>query len=104
MTEAGCIRVEVIRAWPRRHQMITVMLPDGATVADALAASGLLAKVSTHDGSACDTGMPEELIDCAVFGERVDGGERLRDGDRLELLRPLQIDPKESRRRRARKQ
>ena len=61
-------------------------LPDAATVADAVAASGF--------DQAC-------VDDYAVFGERVAAGDVLRDGDRLELLRPLQIDPKEARRRRA---
>lgn len=61
-------------------------LPDAATVADALAASGL-----PLDG----------IAGYAVFGVRVAGGDALRDGDRLELLRPLQLDPKEARRRRA---
>ena len=78
------IRVEVIRAWPRRHESVSLQLADGATVSDALAACGLpLAGVSGH----------------AVFGERVGMGAVLN--DRLELLRPLLADPKEARRRRA---
>lgn len=81
------IRVDVIRAWPRRHEAVHLELPDEATVADALAASGF-----GRDGVAA----------VAVFGERVEAGHRLRDGDRLELLRPLAIDPKDARRRRAR--
>ncbi len=80
------ICVEVIRAWPRRFEAITLQLPDTATVADALAASGF-----TLEG----------ICACAVFGERVGNDTRLHDADRLELLRPLQIDPKEARRRRA---
>lgn len=80
------IRVEVIRAWPRRYETITLTLPDAATVADALAAGRF---------------SLEGIAGYAVFGERVGGGDGLRDGDRLELLRPLQIDPKDARRRRA---
>jgi putative ubiquitin-RnfH superfamily antitoxin RatB of RatAB toxin-antitoxin module len=38
---------------------------------------------------------------CAVFGERVAATDYLRDGDRVELLRSLLIDPKDARRRRA---
>lgn len=84
--ETASIRVEIVRAWPRRHESVALALPEGATVADALAASGLdLADVDGH----------------AVFGERVDARARLHDGDRLELLRPLQVEPKEARRRRA---
>ncbi len=80
------IRVEVLRAWPREFTQTLLMLPEGATVAAALAACGF---------------EPDGMIACAVFGERVTAATVLRDGDRLELLRPLLIDPKEARRRRA---
>ena len=80
------MRVEVIRAWPRCHESAVLDLPDAATVADALKASGFdQAGVGAY----------------AVFGERVMPDDVLREGDRVELLRPLQVDPKEARRRRA---
>lgn len=82
------MRVEVVRAWSRRHEAVTLVLPEGAKVADALTASCL------------DSG---EISAYAVFGERVAIDATLRDGDRLELLRPLQADPKDARRRRAQK-
>ena len=77
------IRVEVIRAWPRRHESRWIELPAGATVGDALAACGYGAAPT------------------AVFGERAAMGRVLVDGDRVEVLRPLIADPKEARRRRA---
>ena len=80
------MRVEVIRAWPRRHESVLLDLPDAATVADALKASGF-----DHAGVGA----------YAVFGERAMPDDVLREGDRVELLRPLQVDPKEARRRRA---
>ncbi|HLT45140.1 MAG TPA: RnfH family protein [Luteimonas sp.] len=80
------IRVEVVRAWPRRHEARRLELPAGATVATALENCGL-----ALDG----------ISGYAIFGERVGTGAPLRDGDRLELLAPLRIDPKEARRRRA---
>ena len=83
---ADVLRIEVIRAWPRRHATVRVELPAGATVADAVSASGM------DDG---------EHVAVAVFGERVGAAHVLRDGDRVELLRPLTMDPKEARRRRA---
>jgi putative ubiquitin-RnfH superfamily antitoxin RatB of RatAB toxin-antitoxin module len=80
------IRVDVVRAWPRRHASASLQLPDGATVADAIAGCGL---------------SLEGISGQAVFGERVATDARLRDGDRLELLPPLRMDPGEARRRRA---
>lgn len=85
MRPAG-IRVEVVRAWPRRYESVMVALAEGATVADAVAASGM------DDGSHAAV---------AVFGEKVEPAQVLREGDRVELLRPLTMDPKEARRRRA---
>ena len=80
------MRVEVIRAWPRRHESVWVDLAEGATVADAVSASGM------GDGGHAAV---------AVFGEKVETTQVLREGDRVELLRSLTMDPKEARRRRA---
>jgi uncharacterized protein len=80
------MQVQVIRAWPRRCEAVELQLAAGATVADAIAASGF--------DSVGISGY-------AIHGERADSAAMLRDGDRLELLRPLQADPKEARRRRA---
>ena len=80
------IRVQVVQAWPRRQQAVEVVLTADATIADAIAASGF------------DTAGIEGY---AVHGERADVNRALREGDRVELLRALQADPKQSRRRRA---
>ncbi|WAC64131.1 RnfH family protein [Pseudoxanthomonas sp. SL93] len=83
------MRVEVIRAWPHRFESVTQDLPAGARVADALAACGF-------------EGL-EEASALAVHGVLVTPETVLNDGDRVEVLRPLQMDPKEARRRRARR-
>jgi uncharacterized protein len=83
---SGKIRVEVIQAWPRKHEAAYVDLTEGATVSEAIAAAGL-----SQDGH----------VGIAVYGETAAGDQPLRDGDRVELLRALTIDPKEARRRRA---
>jgi putative ubiquitin-RnfH superfamily antitoxin RatB of RatAB toxin-antitoxin module len=80
------IRVEIVRAWPRRHESMRLELPEGATVADALAASGW------NDG---------DCAGVAVFGLRATPAQLLLDGDRVEVLRALQADPKDARRKRA---
>ncbi|KAF1709875.1 RnfH family protein [Pseudoxanthomonas kalamensis DSM 18571] len=81
------MRVEVVMAWPRRLRRVQLELPAGATVSDAVAAA-------VFDGI-------DEVAGYAVFGVAAGAQQSLRDGDRVELLRPLQIDPKEARRRRA---
>lgn len=83
---ATAIRVEVVQAWPRRHEAVRVDLPEGATVADAVEAAGL---------------GPADHVGVAIYGEAATGEQVLKNGDRVELLRGLTIDPKEARRRRA---
>lgn len=81
------MKVEVVRAWPQRFEAVTVELPEGATLAAAVAAAGWQDDARTAA--------------YAVFGVKAGADAPLREGDRVELLRPLQIDPKEARRRRA---
>ena len=81
------MRVELLRAWPRRHESVFVELDDGATVAKALQAAGWT--------------LEAEFIGLAVFGVTAGADTRLREGDRVELLRALQVDPKQARRLRA---
>lgn len=81
------MRIEVLIAWPHRCEQRVLELGEGATVADAVRVAGL--------------GGQGEVAGYAVFGVAADGSTRLREGDRVELLRPLQADPKEARRRRA---
>jgi putative ubiquitin-RnfH superfamily antitoxin RatB of RatAB toxin-antitoxin module len=81
------MRVEVLIAWPDRYQARQLELAPGATVADAIASADL-------PGAAEADGV-------AVHGVVARPQQLLRDGDRVELLRPLLADPKEARRRRA---
>lgn len=81
------MRIEVVLAWPRRYRSVTLELPRGARVADALQAAAL-----EEAGQAAGI---------AVFGVNATPQTELDDGDRVELLRPLLVDPKEARRRRA---
>ena len=90
--DAARIGVEVILAWPRRHLHARLSLPAGATAAEAVAAAGF-----APAALAGTSGL-------AVHGERVRPDCPLRDGDRVELLRPLQRDPKDARRERAGRQ
>lgn len=86
------ILVDVVMAWPRSHVRRTVSLPEGATVGEAITRAGF------------DEATLASVAALAIHGERVAADARLRDGDRVELLRPLQADPKDARRLRAERQ
>lgn len=81
------MRIEVVLALAGAADCVSLTLPAGATLRDALLASGL----------------PVDLQAQAfgVFGKRASLNRRLADGDRVEVYRPLAVDPKEARRRRA---
>jgi len=88
------IRVEVVCALPRRQSVIALTLPAGTTARTAVKLSGF---AST---------FPEIDVDRAligIFGRRVASDMPLKNGDRVEIYRALTADPKEARRRRARK-
>lgn len=84
------VRVTVVYALPETASEVSVQLPEGATVADALESAARL-------GIEC--GQPVCAV--GVFGRRVRRDARLRDGDRVELYRALKLDPKQRRLRRA---
>lgn len=85
--------VEVVFARAEQVHSSTVWVSTGATVFQAVAGSGVLQRLSGEDAAAISFG---------IFGDAVDGRRPVAAGDRIELLRPLRVDPKEARRRRAR--
>lgn len=87
------IVVEVVYATPDLQVATRVNLPVGATVAQAIDASGLPARFPQID-------LTRQAV--GIFGSRVRLADAVADGDRVEIYRPLQADPKELRRRRAR--
>lgn len=89
----GLIKVEVALALPQRQWLRRLRLPVGATVADAVRESGVLV----------EAGMTGDTLGTGIWSRPVAADEVLSDGDRVELYRPLQVDPKQARRLRARK-
>ena len=85
------ICVEVAYADVQLQILRKVEIAANSTVAEALAASGI-------EGQLPSGFVPAAL---GIFGRIVTPSTHLHDGDRIELYRPLQADPKESRRRRA---
>ena len=88
--EAAPLRVTVAYSpRPREVDLVELSLAAGATVIDALRASGLLER---HP----EIQLSEQKI--GVWGKAAALDTPLRDGDRVELYRALQVDPKEARR------
>jgi putative ubiquitin-RnfH superfamily antitoxin RatB of RatAB toxin-antitoxin module len=79
---------------PRVVASLALELPAGSTLADALQASGWLAQY----------GLGADSLRCGVWGRMQPLDHALRDGDRVEIYRPLTVDPKEARRLRYRRQ
>jgi putative ubiquitin-RnfH superfamily antitoxin RatB of RatAB toxin-antitoxin module len=87
------ICVEVVYALPARERHLELTLTQGATVADALA------RVA---GAPEFADLDLESISVGIYGRVVtDRNQRLNEGDRIELYRPLTVDPMTARRRRA---
>ncbi len=89
---SGTLFVEVIHIRPGKIWRRDVEVAAGATLAEALHASGIrheFPQVFAHEPAV------------GVFGRLCSLQEVLRPGDRVEVYRPLVFDPMESRRRRA---
>jgi len=84
--------VEVVYARPGREHAVTVRLSAGATLGDAVAASGILERHPELDAARLKIG---------VYGKSRALDSAAADGDRIEIYRELETDPKEARRRRA---
>lgn len=91
-SSSDLIAVEVAYALPSQQVMLAVDVAAETTVEGAIRESGVLER------------FPEIDLDknrVGVFGKLAKLGDGLRDGDRIEIYRPLIADPKEARRRRA---
>ncbi len=84
--EAAC---EVACALPQRQQVVSVALRAGTTAREVVLASGLQTKFPELDF---------EHAPLAVFGRLVEDDYPVQPGDRVEICRPLQRDPRDARR------
>lgn len=88
----GKIAVEVAYALPQKQYLQGVTLDEGATVEQAIQASGLL---TLRD----DIDLTKNKV--GIYSRPVKLDDVVHDGDRVEIYRPLIADPKELRRQRA---
>jgi len=86
------MRVELAYADPAREILIALEVRPGSTVLDCVESSGLFRLVPN---------LRETGPGFAVFGRRAEPTDPVSQGARIEVLRPLNVDPKEARRLRA---
>lgn len=92
----GAIQISVLYApGPRAVRVWALTLPQGSTAWQAILASKVLPEYPQLDVSVAGVG---------IWGHRVMPDHVLREGDRVEIYRPLQVDPKVARRERFQKQ
>ena len=86
------LNIEVAFALPREQHLINLRVPDGTIIADVLSRSEVAAIIGE---------APADNHDVGVWGRVVDRMQRVREGDRVEIYRPLVMDPREARRQHA---
>jgi len=89
------ITIELIYALPDEQELITMQVEDGTSIEDAIHASGILEKYPQIDLAKNKVG---------IFSKVSKMDTPLREGDRIEIYRPLIADPKEVRKRKAAEQ
>jgi putative ubiquitin-RnfH superfamily antitoxin RatB of RatAB toxin-antitoxin module len=83
------MRVEVVFALADKQELLVVELPDGSTVGAAIERSTLARQFPDIDF---------DTLQAGVWGKPTARGHVVREGDRIELYRPLEMDPRDARR------
>ena len=89
------LEIEIVYGLPDRQYLRAMQVQEGTTARQAVLQSGLAQELPNLDLAAAPLG---------IFGKRVNDDTPLRTRDRIEIYRPLLIDPKEARRRRVQDQ
>ena len=90
----GLMHIEVAYALPTKQSLVDVAIKEGATVEEVIQASNLLNEYPDIDLSSTKVGIWSRVVKLR---------DTVKDGDRIEIYRPLIADPKEIRKRRAEK-
>ena len=88
------IAVEVVYGLPHKQTLLSIMVHEGATVEEAIHISGIASSYPDLDVTQAKVGIWNRVVKSSV---------KVKDGDRIEIYRPLIADPKEIRKRRAEK-
>ncbi len=88
MTPSVVKHVEVVYATPAEQRIVEIEWEDGLTAIEAVRRSGLIVSYPEIESNPLVLGL---------FGERIAGSHVLKPGNRVEICRPLQQDPREMR-------
>jgi hypothetical protein len=91
MAENEQIEVSAVYALPEEQRIVRMRVPLGTTVEQLVAICATTYKLAPIG----------QLPRFAIYGQVAEPTQQLRAGDRVEILRPLLVDPKEARRRAA---
>jgi uncharacterized protein len=91
---AGEMRIQICYARPDLQILRELTVAEGTTLGDAIRLSGIAREFTDIDLTSCRVG---------IYGKIKSLEAHLREGDRIEIYRPLRADPKDARRRRAQK-
>ncbi|MDY7578712.1 RnfH family protein [Herbaspirillum sp. RTI4] len=94
MADVSLLQVQICYASPEAQILHDFTVEQGTTLQQAILDSGLLRQQNGIDLAACRVG---------IFGKLKTPDTLLRDGDRIEIYRPLIADPMDSRRARMEK-
>lgn len=92
MVDEKLISVEIVYALPEQQLIITIQIPERSSIENAIQTSGILQRFPEIDLNMNKVG---------IFGKLAKLETSLRDMDRIEIYRPLIVDPKAVRRNRA---
>ena len=84
------LKIELVFATPEQQRLVSLTLPPGSSVNDAILQSRISEQFPAEDLSGFEVG---------IWGRVVARDQRLETGDRVEIYRPLEMDPREARRR-----
>jgi putative ubiquitin-RnfH superfamily antitoxin RatB of RatAB toxin-antitoxin module len=86
------LRIEVVYALREEKVLLELEVAEGTTARQAIERSGILQRFPEID---------LDQVNLGIFGQVVSPDAGLRDGDRVEIYRPLTAEPKQARRERA---
>lgn len=86
------LNIEVVYALPEQQTLLSVLVEEGTSIARAIQLSGMY---QYHPE------LKEQSLKVGIFSRAAKLEDTLRDGDRIEIYRPLLADPKELRKLRA---